>query len=108
MTVRATRKARLTKRFVELVTDRVVDEVWWDAQLRGFAVRVWPSGQRAFFVRYRNKEGRLRKFTLGRFGPLTVSQARTLAAAKLGEVAQGLDPAAERASYRGSSTVADL
>ena len=102
------RRGRLTKRFID--TLRVVDQdaVWWDSELRGFAIRVWPSGQRTFFVRYRNKEGRLRKLTLGRYGALTAEQARVLAKRALGDVARGDDPVGDRQSFRASVTVAHL
>ena len=62
--------------------------------MRGFGLRAWPSGQKTFFVRYRNREGRIRKLNLGRYGTLTVDQARARARAELGAVAQGEDPAA--------------
>jgi integrase len=102
------RKARLTKRFIEGLRSTELDEVWWDTDQRGFGVRVWPSGQKTFFMRYRNDEGRLRKLTLGRYGALTVDQARTMAISKLGDVARGGDPVAERTAYRAACTVAQL
>lgn len=102
------RKARLTKRFVDGLPPADVDVFWWDTDLRGFAVRVWPSGQKTFLLRYRNREGRARKLTLGRYGPLTVDQAREMARARLGEVAQGGDPAEQRATHRASMNVSQL
>src|SRR5688572_14438899 len=102
------RKARLTKRFVDGLTPADADVFWWDTDLRGFAVRVWPSGQKTFLLRYRNREGRARKLTLGRYGPLTVDQAREMARARLGEVAQGSDPAEQRATHRASMNVSQL
>jgi integrase len=102
------RRARLTKRFVDALRTAERDEVWWDTDQRGFAVRVWPSGQKTFFIRYRNREGRLRKLTLGRYGALTVDQARTIAGGRMGDVARGGDPAEDRVGHRASVTVAQL
>lgn len=67
----------------------------WDAELRGFGVRAIPSGLKTFVLQYRNAEGRSRRIVLGRFGVLTVEQARNKAKIKLGAVADGDDPAEE-------------
>ena len=65
----------------------------WDTELRGFGVRVIPSGLKTFVLQYRNAEGRSRRLVLGRFGVLTVEQARDKAKINLGAVANGDDPA---------------
>ena len=100
---------RLTKRTVEATrADSGRDVVSWDDALPGFGVRIKPSGVKSFIVQYRSG-GRSRRLTLGRYGPLTVQQARKNARAFLGRVAQGEDPAAERqAERRNAVTVADL
>ena len=48
----------------------------WDGELRGFGVRAVPSGLKTFILQYRNSEGRSRRIVLGRYGVLTVEQAR--------------------------------
>lgn len=65
----------------------------WDGELRGFGVRAIPSGLKTFVLQYRNAEGRSRRIVLGRFGVLTVEQARDKARIKLGAIADGADPA---------------
>ena len=67
----------------------------WDGELRGFGVRAIPSGLKTFVLQYRNAEGRSRRMVLGRFGVLTVEQARDKAKIKLGAVAEGDDSAVE-------------
>ena len=100
---------RLTKRTVDAArADSSRDVVLWDDAFPGFGVRIKPSGVRSFVVQYRSG-GRSRRLTLGRYGPLTVQQARKNARTILGRVAQGEDPAAERQEERRNAiTVADL
>lgn len=66
-----------------------------DRELKGFAVRITAQGARAFIVEKRIN-GRVRRITLGRYGELTVEQARRRAQQTLGQVAFGIDPIAER------------
>lgn len=80
----------------------------WDSELRGFGVRIIPSGLKVFVLQYRNEEGRSRRIVLGRFGVLTVEQARKQAIMKLGAVAGGADPAEERAQSRAAITIREV
>ncbi len=62
-----------------------------------------------FFVQYRAGVGRSalkRRMSLGRYGPLTVDQARQLARETLGAVARGGDPASDRDAAKEAPTVA--
>jgi integrase len=80
----------------------------WDGELRGFGVRVIPSGLRSFVLQYRNGEGRSRRMVIGRYGILTVEQARDQAKIRLGTIAGGADPAQESANSREAISVADV
>jgi len=66
-----------------------------DTDLKGFGVRITANGTRSYIVEKRI-EGRIRRMTLGRHGELTPVQARKLAQSKLGQIAMGIDPVAER------------
>ena len=93
----------LTKRAVEqLAYEKQGDaaDYRWDDKLKGFGVRVYPSGRKTFLVTYRNAQGTKRFLRLGDFGQLTVEQARDLAKAKLADVLHGRDPQAQRAKAR--------
>jgi integrase len=80
----------------------------WDSELRGFGVRVIPSGLKAFVLQYRNEEGRSRRIVIGRYGVLTVEQARKQAIVKLAAVVGGADPAEERAQSRAAITIREV
>jgi hypothetical protein len=98
---------RLTKRVVDaLPTDR--DRVVFDAELKGFGVRVKAPGVKTFLIQFRNREGRSRRLSLGQYGPMTVDEARRSAIVELGRVAAGEDPALDRDKTRRAMTVAAL
>jgi integrase len=104
---------KLTKRVVDALRPNPAgkDVFAWDAgdgALKGFGIRMKPSGAASYLVQYRNKEGRTRRLVLGKKGTLTPDQARRLAAEALRAVAEGDDPSAERRAVRGAISVADL
>jgi integrase len=99
---------KLTKRFVDSLKHVTRDTLYRDDDLKGFALRVKPSGARTWVVQYRNLAGRTRKLRLGKVGELTPDEARQRAGKALGRVADGHDPSATRKAARGAMTVADL
>ena len=80
----------------------------WDTELRGFGVRVKPSGVKTFLIQYRNAEGRTRRLVLGQYGALPPEAARDLARKKLTAVAEGEDPSADRHAARAGMTVSEV
>src|SRR3546814_16093025 len=66
------------------------------------------SGIKTFVVQYRNAEGIKRRMNLGRFGVLTVDQARDLAKLKLAAVIVGEDPADKTRQARKGMTVSEM
>lgn len=104
-----TRPPKLTKRTIDaLKPDRRRESFLWDGELRGFGVRVKPSGTKTFIIQYRNLEGRTRRCVIGQYGVLTVEQARDLAQKMLASVIDGADPSAERLAIRQGMTVSTL
>jgi integrase len=100
---------KLTKRVIDALTPTAgKDLVVFDADLAGFGVRVKPSGAKSYLIQYRNKFGRVRRFTIARVGDLMLAQARTKALKLRAQIIDGADPAAERREMRSSITVAEL
>lgn len=102
-------QAKLNKRTVDaLVAPKAGQAFVWDTEIKGFGFRIGPTGTKTFVIQYMSKERRIRRVKIGRFGVITVDQARDLAKIKLGEVAAGEDPAEEARRARKEMTVAEL
>lgn len=63
----------------------------FDGSVPAFGLRVTPHGTKSFFVFYR-VDGKLRRYTLGRWPTLTTGKARALAKEALLIAASGRDP----------------
>ncbi len=102
----------MAKSSTTLITKRVIDAAAsaakrydiWDSQVSGFGVRIGLTGIKTFVVRYRAEGGGRnapkRYVTVGRYGALTVEQARKKAKELLAAVTVGNDPASERNAKR--------
>jgi integrase len=102
---------RLTKRVVDALRPASGDLFTWDDELRGFGLKVTPTGRRVYIAQYRPAGGRrstTKRVTLGEHGAITPEQARALAKRELARVTQGHDPAAERAARRSGSTLKEF
>ena len=92
---------KLTKRTIDSVVARDKPYLLFDDEVRGFAVRVLPSGEKTYLMRYRFG-GADRKLRLGRGGDLTPDEAHST-----DELTQGLpdlaapSTATEQASLEG-------
>src|SRR5581483_10709876 len=86
---------RITRAFVENATagDRP-QRAFFDEALPGFGLLV---GKRAksFFVQH-EVHGITKRFKIGRYGVLTIEQARKEARQRLAEMDRGIDPKAEQ------------
>ncbi len=58
-------------------------------------MRVTASGVKSFIVE-KLVSGKVRRMTIGRYGEITVEQARREAQKLLGKIATGIDPRAEK------------
>ncbi len=98
---------KLTKRALDLAKHPTEGQVFLrDAELRGFAVRITPGSKT--FVLEKEIHGRVRRLTLGRYGPMTLDQARQLAQKRMVEINEGRDPVQERQQRQIAPTFGDL
>jgi integrase len=101
-------RIRLTKSAIDALPTSKSDVVYWDAGYPGFGVKVTPKGRKAFIVLYRTggAGSRLRKYTIGPHGRVTLHQARVAAQKVFAAKLDGRDLAAEKRAAR-QSIVAD-
>ena len=104
---RPAHKRTLTELYVRKIKPEAAAFVVWDAKQHGLAMRVQPSGSKAWKCIY-SRHGRPRWLHIGNAAAIGLSDARTLAAKAMLAVAEGKDPAAEKKAERGSGTFADL
>ena len=82
---------KITKRTVDAIKPQEREHVVWDADLKGFGVRVHPTGRKVYIVKthYRGKSV---KVTIGPHGAVTPAEARTRAAEIITGARAGKDP----------------
>lgn len=97
---------KLTKTLVESLPKPEKETFVWDTEIKGFGVKVFPTGAKTFVFQYRAPEGQTRRLTIGKLSDaLTVDQARQIAKAKLREVLNGGDPQGEKQARRLAPTL---
>ena len=86
------------------------DTVFWDSELVGFGVRVYPSGSKCYVVQTRAGGAAAKRVTVGRHGVLTAEEARRRAALIIARIKAGEDPVPEpmAAKLAGGPTVEEL
>jgi integrase len=91
-------RIRLTKSAIDALSTPVSDLVYWDAGCPGFGVKVTPKGRKVFVVLYRTggAGSKLRKYTIGPYGRVTLHQARVAAQKVFAAKLEGRDLAAEQ------------
>jgi integrase len=92
----------LTKSAIDNLPVGSRDAVHWDADLPGFGVKVTPKGRKIFIVMYRlaGAGSRLRKYTIGPYGRVTLPMARAQAQKIFAARLDGRDPAEEKKQSR--------
>ena len=98
---------KITKRAVNALLPAERERIVWDDDIKGFGVRVHPTGRKVYIVKYRH-EGRSVKVTIGPHGPITPAAARAKAAEIVTLAKTGRDVAGKTPHARGSATMAKL
>lgn len=105
-------KQKLTKRSVDNAEPQPARYTIFDKEIRGFGLRVFPSGQKSWVFEYKGAEGGrravTRRVTIGATTKITPEEARRLADTLRARVRLGEDPQRDKASKRLAPTIADL
>jgi integrase len=75
--------------------NKATQEFYRDTELTGFGLKVTNKGTKTYIVEAR-VQGKAKRITLGKHGPLTPEQARKQAQITLGQIATGNDPVADK------------
>lgn len=92
----------MTKSAIDSLPVASKDNVYWDAGLPGFGLKVTPKGRKVFVAMYRvgGAGSRLRKYTIGPYGRVTLPMARAQAKKIFAARLDGRDPAEEKKQSR--------
>ena len=99
--------AKITKRTVDALEPRDREHVLWDDEIKGFGVRVRPSGRKTYIVKYRDR-GRAVKITIGPHGAISPAAARARAAEIVTAARTGKDLSGRDLRDAKAPTVAEL
>jgi len=103
---------KLTKRVVDGLEPKASAYIVYDSDLKGFAIRVAPTGVKTWQVEYRPYPGgrgvSKRRMALGSSTSVTPDEARKKAKDVLAAVANKEDPAKDRSERRKELKVSDL
>lgn len=102
-------RLKITKRVVDALRPDVKRYHAWDAELKGFGLRIEPTGRKVYIVKTR-MQGEQRWLTIGEHGsPWTPDQARKRANELLSAIhVEGRDPAKEKQAAKAMLAVAEL
>jgi Arm DNA-binding domain len=95
-------RIKLTKSAIDSLPTRAADVVYWDTGCPGFGVKVTPKGRKVFLVLYRTggAGSKLRKYTIGPYGKVTLHQAHVAAQRVFSAKLEGRDLAREKREAR--------
>ena len=83
------------------------DTVFWDKELTGFGVRVYPTGSKVYIAQARGPAGP-RRVTVGRHGVINADEARRRAAHVIARIKAGGEAVPKPLRPRAGPTVAEL
>lgn len=81
---------------------------FWDDEISGLGLRVYPSGRKVWVLQYRDAGSRTRRLPIGQATAIDPAAARKLAGDCLRRVAGGANPSVERRQARKAATVGDI
>lgn len=109
MIAKTDNKLKLTKKSVETAeSDPNKRLSLWDTEIRGFNVRIYPTGRKVYYLQYRNTYNMTKKLKIGAHGSITAEQAREQARFFSLKIASGEDPTEDFKSKKQEKTLNDL
>ena len=90
---------RLTDRMIAGLSAREKVYDVWDSEIKGFVIRIFPTGIKSFRYSYRIN-GKRQTLTLGKFPTLTTAQARDMVRQQVAQVIRGVDVQSEKKAAR--------
>ena len=97
----------ISKRTVGKLPVAEKEAVYWDRELLGFGVRVYPNGTKVYVVQTR-AGGKSKRIAVGRHGVISPDQARRKVAQMIVRIKAGEDPNPEATKKPSGPTVAEL
>ena len=97
----------ISKRTVEALPVGEREAVFWDHELSGFGVRIYPSGTKVYLVQTR-AGGKSRRITIGRHGVVSAERARRKAAQFIASIKAGEEPARAASPPDAGPTIAEV
>ena len=95
----ATKKIKFTYQTLKSLVNPDKRTTYFDKKSKGLGLRVTPKGTKTFFYRFKFN-GRNRRFTIGRFGDISLSEARKKLGELRSQVNNGTDPQTEKANRK--------
>ena len=83
-------------------------DLYWDDEVPGLGLRVLSSGTMTYILNYRTKDGKQRRYSIGRHGVLAPVTARKKARKLLNALVDGNDPLSDRETRKDEITFAVL
>lgn len=84
-------KAKLTAQTIKKLEPKSKAYEVRDTEIKGFLLRVEPSGRMTYYISYNNAAGQRNRFRIGGTGNLSAAQARDIAIKRAADVAHGED-----------------
>ena len=104
--------AKLTKTFIESLRKSENPVYHWDDQIKGFGIKVLPTGTKKYVFKYRisggGRRAQQRWYQIGTYGAITPDRARQIAQQVASAIAGGEDPQGRKQSFRDAVTLDDL
>lgn len=98
-------KAKLTATTLSDLATEIAPYDVRDTEIKGFLLRVLPTGSRTYFFQYRNSKGRQQNFRIGPAGSLKPKQARDIAESLAAKVLAGIDVHAQKKEDRAKGEI---